>query len=147
MSKPDAWMCWILYGCCPAQSGKQTEMLCSPCTKHGMQFRKELVYWAAENCTIKGCNTSCLSHTSPVQSLYAEANEPSLNRRIKLAMQYVVKLKTSTLNPALNCQFKTRDESTYEAMANYIRPLRQGIQPHLEWFTELRKFGTHPLKY
>ena len=33
--------------------------------------------------------------TSPVQSLYIEANKLSLNnRRNKLAMQYVVKLKT-----------------------------------------------------
>ena len=34
--------------------------------------------------------------TSPFQSLYFKANEPSLNnRRIKLAIQYVVKFKTN----------------------------------------------------
>ena len=47
-------------------------------------------------------------------------------------MQYVVKLKTSALNPAYNCLFKTHDETTYEARLNYIRPLRLQIKPHLE---------------
>ena len=39
--------------------------------------------------------------TSPIQSLYVEAREPSLeNRRLKLSLQYTVKLKTNPLNPA-----------------------------------------------
>jgi hypothetical protein len=42
--------------------------------------------------------------TSPVASLYVETNEPSLDlRRIKLLLQYIVKLKT---NPAFfDCVF------------------------------------------
>ncbi len=33
-------------------------------------------------------------HTSPIPSLYVEADEPSLSeRRIKLALQYIAKLK------------------------------------------------------
>ena len=47
--------------------------------------------------------------TSPIQSLYVEPNEPSLynnNRRVKLAMQYMVKLKTNTLNPAYSSIFE-----------------------------------------
>ena len=41
--------------------------------------------------------------TSPIQSLYMEAREPSLeNRRLKLSLQYTVKLKTNPLNPAQN---------------------------------------------
>jgi hypothetical protein len=42
--------------------------------------------------------------TSPVESLYVEANEPSLeNRRIKLGMQYATKLKAYPSNPANDC--------------------------------------------
>jgi hypothetical protein len=42
--------------------------------------------------------------TSPVESLYVEANEPSLeNRRIKLGMQYATKLKAYPSNPAHDC--------------------------------------------
>ena len=38
--------------------------------------------------------------TSPSVSLLAEANEPSLyNRRLKLSMQYALKLKSNPLNP------------------------------------------------
>ena len=39
--------------------------------------------------------------TSPAQSLYVEAKEPSLdNRRLKLSLQYTIKLKTNPLNQA-----------------------------------------------
>ena len=72
-------------------------------------------------------------HTSPVQNLYIEANKPSLNnRRTKLAMQYVVKLKTNALNPAYNCIFEAHDDSAYESRPNYIQPLRLRIKPHIE---------------
>jgi len=44
--------------------------------------------------------------TSPVDSLYVEANEPSLeNRRIKLGMQNATKLKACPSNPAYDCVF------------------------------------------
>ena len=44
--------------------------------------------------------------TSPIQSLYIEARELSLeNRRLKLSLQYTVKLKTNPLNPAYACLF------------------------------------------
>ena len=45
--------------------------------------------------------------TSPVNSLYAEANEPSLNlRRKKLSLQYYLKLKGSCENPTHKAVFK-----------------------------------------
>ena len=47
-------------------------------------------------------------------------------------MQYVVKLKTSALNPAYNCLFKTRDDSDYETRPNYIRPPKLQVKSHLE---------------
>ena len=44
--------------------------------------------------------------TSPIDSLYAEAHEPSLQIRIeKLALQYYTKLKFSPSNPAYDCTF------------------------------------------
>ena len=71
--------------------------------------------------------------TSPVQSLYVEDNKPSLyNRRVKLAIQYVVKLKISTLHPAYSSVFERRSESTYEARPNFIQPLRLQKKPHVE---------------
>ena len=45
--------------------------------------------------------------TSPVESLYAETNEPSPeNRWIKLCMQCATKLKAHPSNPACDCVFK-----------------------------------------
>ena len=42
--------------------------------------------------------------TSPVESLYAESNEPALYiRREKLSLQYTTKLATTPQNPAYNC--------------------------------------------
>jgi len=44
--------------------------------------------------------------TSPVESLYVEANEPSVeNRRNKFGMQYATKLKVYPSNPAYDCVF------------------------------------------
>ena len=45
--------------------------------------------------------------TSPVNSLYAEANEPSLNlRRKKLSLQYYLKLKSNRDNPTHKVVFE-----------------------------------------
>ena len=44
--------------------------------------------------------------TSPKESLYAEANEPSLElRRQKLSLKYYIKLKANPENPAYDCVF------------------------------------------
>ena len=41
---------------------------------------------------------------SPVDSLYVDANEPPLDlRRLKLTLQYIVKLKSKIDNPAFDC--------------------------------------------
>ena len=71
--------------------------------------------------------------TSPVQSLYVEGHEPSLeNRRLKLALQYVTKLKTNTSNPAYDGVFHPGNTELYEARPNYIQPLGVRIKPHME---------------
>ena len=92
--------------------------------QHCIWFSKELVYWAAVHHASSRLALGAF-RTSPVQSLYVEANEPSINnRKIQLAMQYMVKLKTSVLKPAYNYVFKMCDESACEARLNYIRPMR-----------------------
>ncbi|GFO50015.1 ribonuclease hi [Plakobranchus ocellatus] len=46
--------------------------------------------------------------TSPIKSLYAETGEPSLeHRRMKLAFNYVLKLKSLPLNPCYDVVFET----------------------------------------
>ena len=45
--------------------------------------------------------------TSPVESLYVEAGElPLEERRIKLSLQYITKLKSTPSNPAYKCVFE-----------------------------------------
>ena len=53
--------------------------------------------------------------TSPVTSLYAKAQEMSLkNRRKKLSMNYVLKLKTCPDNPAYSCVFEPQNSKLFE---------------------------------
>ena len=71
--------------------------------------------------------------TSPVESLYVEAEELQLeHRRIKLSLQYVTKLKSSPRNPAYNCVFNPEYENKYLRNAKVIQPLGIRIKEHLE---------------
>ena len=64
--------------------------------------------------------------TLPVQSLYVEAREPSLeNRRLKLSLQYTV--KPNPLNPAHACVFHPEYQPLYDSKPTSIRP--QGQSP------------------
>ena len=59
--------------------------------------------------------------TSPSESLLAEANEPSLyNRRLKLSMQYAVKLKSNPLNPTYETVFEPQYKTLFENKPNMI---------------------------
>jgi len=50
-----------------------------------------------------------------VESLYVEANAPSLdNRRIELVMQYATKLKAYPSNSAYDCVFNPLYENIYD---------------------------------
>ena len=70
--------------------------------------------------------------TSPVESLYAEANEPSLYvRREKLSLQYVTKLAANPLNSAFSCVFNPRYERFYNNKPRAIKPLGLRISPAL----------------
>jgi ribonuclease HI len=71
--------------------------------------------------------------TSPIQSLYIEGHEPSLrSRRLKLALQYIIKLKGNILNPAYKCIFTPGYKRLYEARPTYVRPLSLRMKSHLE---------------
>eukprot|EP00916_Digyalum_oweni_P019426 GHVL01032319.1.p1 GENE.GHVL01032319.1~~GHVL01032319.1.p1 ORF type:complete len:920 (-),score=34.35 GHVL01032319.1:223-2982(-) len=70
--------------------------------------------------------------TSPVQSLYFEAKEPSLRlRRLKLTLNYVLKLKAMPTNPAYQCVFQPQCSEFFESHPNDRAPLSSRIQSHL----------------
>ena len=73
--------------------------------------------------------------TSPVQSLYVEANEPSLDmRRARLSLQYGVKLMSNEVNPAYSAVFQSDIVATYEAKERTIKPLGLRIESiSMEW--------------
>ena len=53
--------------------------------------------------------------TSPAQSLYIEAHEPSLTtRRLKLSLNYVLKLKSLPENPAYSCVIEPENARLFE---------------------------------
>ena len=59
--------------------------------------------------------------TSPSESLLAEANEPSLyNRRLKLSMQYALKLKSNPSNPTYETVFEPQYKILFENKPNMI---------------------------
>ena len=71
--------------------------------------------------------------TSPVQSLYVEANEPPLDmRRSRLSMQYGVKLMSNEVNPAYSAVFQSDIVATYESKERAIKPLGLRIERHLD---------------
>jgi len=70
--------------------------------------------------------------TSPVPSLYVEADETSLSeRQIKLSLQYITKLKSNPSNPAYNCVFHPEYTALYERKPKAIPPLGIRIQEHI----------------
>jgi hypothetical protein len=55
-------------------------------------------------------------------SLYVEANEPPLDlRRVKLLLQYIIKLKANSDNPAFRCVFHPQFENLYDKNKNCIK--------------------------
>ncbi len=62
--------------------------------------------------------------TSNAQSLYTEANEPSLHdRRQKLSLQYAIKLHSNQANPAYTTVFHRQFEPMFAAKPSIIPPL------------------------
>lgn len=71
--------------------------------------------------------------TSPIESLYAEANEPSLgDRRLKLGLQYVSKLMAYPDSPAYDCVINPIYVDIYRKHESKTPPFGIRIKPHLE---------------
>ena len=70
--------------------------------------------------------------TSPVQSLYAEAGEPSLrHRRLKLSMNYFLKLKSLPDNPCHHVINNPPPSELFERTKT-IPPFGTRTLPHIE---------------
>ncbi|KAK6189067.1 hypothetical protein SNE40_005112 [Patella caerulea] len=70
--------------------------------------------------------------TSPVQSLYVEAHEPSLhNRRDKLALQYATKIASMPHHISFDTIFRPYHEHLYSLKTNVIPSFGIRIQPLL----------------
>lgn len=71
--------------------------------------------------------------TSPVESLYVLAGEPPLSlRRIKLSMQYILKVASTPTNPTYDVIFHPKYMHHYESRSNAIRPLGLRMKFYLE---------------
>ena len=70
--------------------------------------------------------------TSPIPSLYVEADEPSLSeRRVKLSLQYITKLKSNPTNPAYECVFEPMYTTLFEHKTTAISPLGFCMKDHI----------------
>ena len=71
--------------------------------------------------------------TSPITSLYVEADEPSLYlRREKLSLQYAIKLAANPSNPAFRVTFSPQFSELYELKPRAIKPFGLRVSPLLE---------------
>ena len=71
--------------------------------------------------------------TSPITSLYVEADEPSLYlRREKLSLQYAIKLAANPSNPAFRVTFSPQFSELYELKPHAIKPFGLRVSPLLE---------------
>ena len=71
--------------------------------------------------------------TSPVYSLYAEAGECSLeHRRIKLSMNFYLRLSSCTDNPAYHCVFNPDFKRKFEQSPSCLPPFGLRILQHIE---------------
>ena len=71
--------------------------------------------------------------TSPVASLYVEADEPALSlRREKLSLQYATRLAAHPSNPAFEATFQPQFPELYENKPNAIKTFCIRIAPLLE---------------
>lgn len=71
--------------------------------------------------------------TSPIESLQAEANEPSLYlRREKLALQYALRVSQNPKNPTFKSIFEPNFQHLFEKRPKSIPPLSLRIKPFME---------------
>ena len=71
--------------------------------------------------------------TPPAQNLYIEAHEPSLTtHRLKLSLNYVLKLKSLPENQTYSCVFEPQNTKLFEESESKVPPLGIRILLHLE---------------
>ena len=71
--------------------------------------------------------------TSPIESLQVETGEPSLEtRRLKLSLQYYMKMKANPENPAYSCVVNPEYKRLFNNKPGTIPLLGIRLQPHLE---------------
>lgn len=71
--------------------------------------------------------------TTPTYSLYAEAGEPPLStRRLKLSLNYYIKLYSEPNNPAYDCVIKPKFQGKYDANPNCIPPFGIRLLPYID---------------
>ena len=93
--------------------------------------------------------------TSPIESLQVETGEPSsVTRRLKLSLQYYVKMKAHPENPAYSCVVNPEYKRLFINKPGTIPTLGIRLQPHLEdmevdldAISDLRKGDTCPLVF
>ena len=66
---------------------------------------------------------------TPVDSLYVGGNEPTLDLRLKLTMQYIVKLKANIDNPAY---FSSTIWNLYDKSKTCIKSIGFRIQKYMD---------------
>ena len=80
-------------------------------------------------------------------SLYVEADEPSLSeRRVKLSLQYITKLKSNPTNPAYECVFEPVYTTSFERKTTAISPLGVRMKDHI-LFADIPMEDIQPTKY
>ena len=83
--------------------------------------------------TIRACESRWLLSTHLLLSLYIEAHESSLTtHRLKLSLNYALKLKSMPENPAYSCVFEPQNTKLFEESESKVPPLGIRILPHLE---------------
>ena len=71
--------------------------------------------------------------TSPIESLQVETGEPSLETcRLKLSLQYYMKMKANPENPAYSCVVNPEYKRLFNNKPGTIPTLGIRLQPHLE---------------
>ena len=85
--------------------------------------------------------------TSPIESLYVEAKEPSLSiRRKKLSLHYATRISSNSTNPAKGIVFKPKYSDNFLSKPNEIKPFRLRTKEDLDKFhikpeSIIKKYG------
>lgn len=71
--------------------------------------------------------------TSPIPSLHVEGHEmPTHLRRDKLALQYIIKLRSNTKNPAYSCVFRPDLKALYQTKIHAVPTLGIRMSQHIK---------------